>query len=269
MGQHMKESTVELTHGQTRYFRGGEGETVLLLHGVSFVPAALNWLPVAERLASSGFDVIVPDFVGWGPGGGLQQGYSFAYLVDFVREFQDAVGVTSSHVVGHSMGGWIASIFAYESPDRVNRLSLVASGGIATRQLAMMVDWQPPAPDEVSSELAFLAADGIDTAPYLEEAKARAASEASIAFYRNVKSHMSVPETRERYQTSRRLSRVKAPTLVLWGSKDDVNDVRLAEESHALLPNSSLVIVPDADHYLPQKNPDVVADELVRFFRAA
>lgn len=268
MGRHMQESTVNLTHGQTRYFRGGEGEAVLLLHGVSFVPAALNWLPVAERLASSGFDVIVPDFLGWGPGGGLQQEYSFAYLVDFVREFEDALEVTSSHVVGHSMGGWIASIFAYESPERVNRLGLVASGGLATRQLAMMVDWKPPAADDLESELTFLAEDGIDTADYLAEAKARSASEESIAFYRAVKSHMSIPETRERYQTSRRLSRVKSPTLVLWGSDDDVNDVELAGQTNALLRDSELVIIPGADHFLPQKNPQAVADELVRFFRS-
>ena len=111
------ERFVELSHGRTRYFDCGEGAPTILLHGVGYSAGGTSW-----------YRNIAPDFVGWGTGDRLEQGYSFAYLVDFVREFQDALGLASTHVVGHSMGGWIASLFAYESPNRVDRLALTASG---------------------------------------------------------------------------------------------------------------------------------------------
>jgi pimeloyl-ACP methyl ester carboxylesterase len=97
--------------------------------------------------------VLAPDFVGWGLGDRLDREYSFAYLVDFVREFQDALDLTRTHVVGHSMGGWIATLPAYESPQRIDRLVLVASGGAATRTLHSMTSFQPPTREQIETQL--------------------------------------------------------------------------------------------------------------------
>ena len=44
-------------------------------------------------------------------------------MTDFIREFQDALNIRSSHVIGATKGGWIAGLFAYESPNRVTSLS--------------------------------------------------------------------------------------------------------------------------------------------------
>src|SRR5487761_482472 len=141
------ERFVELSHGRTRYFDAGSESPTILLHGVGFSAGGTSWYRNIARL-SEGLRVIAVDFVGWGLGDRLEQGYSFAYLVDFVREFQDAIGLASSNIVGHSMGGWIASLFAYESPERVNKLVLSASGGAATRTIAQMTEFQPPSKDE-------------------------------------------------------------------------------------------------------------------------
>ena len=91
------------------------------------------------------------------PGGRAKAGwskeYSFAYLVDFLREFQDALGLEKTNLVGHSMGGWLASLFGYESPHRLNKLVLVASGGAMPRQLPSMVQFQPPSREQVLTGL--------------------------------------------------------------------------------------------------------------------
>src|SRR5665213_1382554 len=149
------EHFVELNHGRTRYFDCGDGAPTVLLHGVGFSAGGTSWYRNIAKL-SEGVRVIAPDFVGWGTGDRLEQGYSFAYLVDFVREFQDALGLESSNIVGHSMGGWIASLFAYESPERVDRLALTASGGIATRTLAQMTEFQPPTQEATFERIAAL-----------------------------------------------------------------------------------------------------------------
>ena len=113
-----EEKFVEMSHGTTRYVEAGDGYPTILVHGVSYTSGAHDWAlnigPLSAKLR-----VIAVDALGWGKGEGwLQQEYSFAYLVDFIREFQDALGLEKTNLVGHSMGGWLASLFGYESPHR-------------------------------------------------------------------------------------------------------------------------------------------------------
>src|SRR5919198_1539743 len=123
----ISEEYVELTLGKTRYLAAGAGHPVILLHGVDYTGGGDRWLRTMDAL-SRRLRVLAPDFPGWGYSDRLDREYSFAYLVDFVREFQDTLGIERAHLVGHSMGGWIASLLAYESPHRFDKLVLVASG---------------------------------------------------------------------------------------------------------------------------------------------
>jgi pimeloyl-ACP methyl ester carboxylesterase len=244
------ERHVTLSHGDTRYFECGTGPAVLLLHGVGYTAGGSNWL-FNLRALSAGRRVIAPDFAGFGTGGRLAQPYSFAYLVDFVREFQDALGLPSSDVVGHSMGGWVASLLAYESPDRVGRLVLVASGGTATRPLASMTRFTPPARAAHDEAVAQRLALPAEAAAPLAELEWRAASVPGAAeAYQRLLDHMTDPETRQRYSTVRRLPLVTAPTLVLWGKDDTVNDPAMGTTTASLLPDARLTLL-DCGHAVP------------------
>src|SRR5487761_693935 len=187
------ERFVELSHGRTRYFDVGEGPPTILLHVVGFCSGGTSWYRNIARLAD-GLRVLAPDFVGRGLGDRLEQGYSVAYLVDFVREFQDAIGLASSNIVGHSMGGWIASLFAYESPDRVERLVLTASGGVATRTLTQMTEFQPPTKEATFERIVAL--DKIteqEARDWTEYDWANMETPGALESYRKILAHMSVP----------------------------------------------------------------------------
>jgi len=252
---HVQEQWVELSHGKTRYFEAGSGPPVLLLHGAGFASAGDNWLLNIGPLAAH-FRVLAPDCVGWGAGDQLALGYSFAYLVDFVREFQDVLGIARSHVVGHSMGGWIASLLAYESPNRIEKLVLVASGGLATRPLARMVDWQPPTEQQFRTSLANLQRGGVDVEPLVRTRLTWASEPDRVARFREIMVHMTNPETRHRYNTGRRLPFVQNPTLVLWGRDDTTNPVDLGEATHRLIPGARLQIFENCGHGLPSEQAD-------------
>ena len=120
---------VQLSHGTTRYYESGAGEPVIFLHGSGIEQGADDFLPSFPILADR-FRVISPDLLGWPPSDTFGDIASFPYLVDFLREFQDGLGLRSSHIVGVSMGAWIAAIFAYESPQRVDKLVITGNPGL-------------------------------------------------------------------------------------------------------------------------------------------
>lgn len=260
------ERTVELSHGRTRYFEAGTGAPTILLHGVGYSAGGTTWYRNLEALAGH-LHVFAVDFVGWGTGDRLEQGYSFAYLVDFVREFQDALGLSSSHVVGHSMGGWVASLFAYESPERVDRLVLSGAGGAATRTISQMTEFQPPTKQETYERiLALTGMSERDASDWTEYEWANTQAPRALESYRAILAHMNNPETRNRYNTRRRLPLVRAETLVVWGEHDEVNSLELGETIARLTPKATLVVL-DSGHMVPHERPNEFNEALIDFLR--
>jgi pimeloyl-ACP methyl ester carboxylesterase len=246
----INERFATLSHGRTRYLESGEGPPVLLLHGAGFVPGADAWRVTIPALATR-YRVIAPDALGWGPGDQLDLDYSFGYMVDALRELQDALGLERTHVVGHSMGGWLASLLAYESPERVDSLVLVASGGLLTRPLASMENWQPPSAEAIGASLAGLAAGGVDVAPLQARWTALAADRSRTDGFRRIMVNMGVGATRSRYNTERRLPHIPNRTLVVWGSDDAVNPPELASRTAELIPDAHLVLLDGIGHGIP------------------
>jgi pimeloyl-ACP methyl ester carboxylesterase len=255
---------VELSHGPTRYYEAGSGPAVVLVHGAGFLSGAHTWLPVFPHLAEH-FHLYAIDCLGFGLTDGLEQGYSFAYLVDHIREFQDAIGLDHSHVIGHSMGGWLGTLLAYESPDRVDRYVNISGGGTATRPLTGMVNWTPPDDDAIRTAIARLTGTEVDLDELAAALIARAHDEASTGRFRRLMDHMTNPETRNRYNTQRRMPHITAPTLVLWGSNDQTNALEMGEKTHDLIPGSKLTVFDGAGHGLPQERPLEFSQEVIGF----
>jgi len=262
----MQERTVELSHGRTRYFEAGEGRPVILLHGVGFTSGGDGWFLNIGPLSERGLRVIAPDFVGWGTGDRLPIGYSFAYLVDFVREFQDALSLEKSHIVGHSMGGWIATVFAYESPERVDKLVLVAAGGVAPRTLHSMTHFEPPTREQLKAQLqARIKKEGVDFEALLDQQMKIAEQPSAVEAYRLILEHMNNGLTRQRYNTVRRLPHIKAKTLIVSGDGDTTNAPEMAEALHQGIVGSSLVMLRGCGHFVPTERPDEFNRALAEF----
>jgi pimeloyl-ACP methyl ester carboxylesterase len=259
------EKYVDMSHGRTRYFEAGTGYPTILLHGVGFTGGGDGWFLNIGPLSSK-LRVIAPDFVGWGLGDRLDLEYAFAELSDFVREFQDALGIEKSNIVGHSMGGWVASVFAYESPDRVNKLVLVAAGGAATRTLASMTQFKPPAREDIKKQLAArIHAPGVDLDKMADEQATRVNIPGSVEAYQRIMNRMNNPVIRQRYHTLRRLAHVRMPTLVIWGRQDETNALELGEQIHATILGSKMVVIENCGHFIPTDRPEEFNQALLEF----
>jgi pimeloyl-ACP methyl ester carboxylesterase len=105
------------------------GHTVVLLHGKNF-PASY-WEPTIRFLSARGYRVIAPDQIGFGKSSKpAHYQYSFQQLARNTNAVLDAVGAVRVSVVGHSMGGMLATRYALTYPERVEKLVLVNPIGL-------------------------------------------------------------------------------------------------------------------------------------------
>ncbi len=257
----IQERFLDLTHGRTRILEAGTGYPTLLVHGAGFLSSADNWLGVMRPLAEK-LHVISMDCLNWGKGDVFDQEFSFGYMVDHIREVIDALGFEKVNFVGHSMGGWLGTLFGYESPNRLNKLVLVAAGGTQARPLSTMVDWQPPSEEDIKKNAARALSEE-DRARAVQGYLEKRGKQDHVEGFAKVMKHMTNPDTRIRYNTMRRLKWIPVPTLVIWGSDDKTNDVSMAHEHADGIPNSKLIIYEGVGHNVPGEAPDrFVADVL-------
>ncbi|HEY8562201.1 MAG TPA: alpha/beta hydrolase [Pyrinomonadaceae bacterium] len=98
------------------------GETAILFHGKNF--NGFYWKDVIPMLTKRGYRVIVPDQLGWGKSDRPNLHYSFHQLADNNKKLLDSLNVKKAIVLGHSMGGMLATRFALMFPETVSRLIL-------------------------------------------------------------------------------------------------------------------------------------------------
>lgn len=98
------------------------GETIVLFHGKNF--NGFYWKDVIPKLTAQGFRVVVPDQIGWGKSTKPNIHYSFHLLAQNNKKLLDSLKIEKAIVVGHSMGGMLATRFALMFPETVSKLIL-------------------------------------------------------------------------------------------------------------------------------------------------
>src|SRR5947209_15402352 len=112
-----RRKSVQLGDHRIVYSEGGKGEPVLLLHG--FGASSDNWNRFASRLTKR-YRVIAPDLPGWGQSTRIDSAsYAYPHQLERLHHFVTQLGLKRFHVVGHSMGGFIASAYAARCPEQV------------------------------------------------------------------------------------------------------------------------------------------------------
>ncbi len=134
---------VEVEGQRVHYHEAGEGDrTLVFFHGSG--PGASGYSNFKGNFpffAERGFRVLVPDTVGYGHSSKPSDAkYTLQWMTDHARGFLDAVGADTFSVVGNSMGGAMAIRLALDLPDRVEKLVLMAPGGLEDRETYMAME---------------------------------------------------------------------------------------------------------------------------------
>ncbi|MCX2450426.1 alpha/beta hydrolase [Pedobacter sp. PLR] len=98
------------------------GRTVVLLHGKNF--GGYYWGSTIKALSDRGFRVVVPDQIGFGRSSKPFIHYSFQQLSRWTKQLLDTLGIQKANILGHSMGGMLATRFALMYPENTEKLLL-------------------------------------------------------------------------------------------------------------------------------------------------
>ena len=240
-------STITLCGASVVVKRAGTGAPMLMLHGSGGSP---RFLPGMQGLSRK-FDVIVPMAPGFGGSPAPAWLESIADLANFYLEFLDALDLRKVHLVGLSLGGWVAAELAVRNASRLASLTLMAAPGIAVPGIA-------PFDPSLHSEEQAVRNTYFD-AKLADEAIARVLGPGTETVRLANQRIVAKLTGEKRYhdpQLQRWLHRIRIPTLILWGENDLLFPPAYGEAWHKAIPGSRLVVLPRCGHLPIQEQPD-------------
>lgn len=252
----VEEKYVTLHDVRARYLEAGNGYPTICIHAVGFTNGAEAWLPAIRAGFANNLKVIAVDNIGWGKGDRPTFEYTLSYFADFIRELQDVLGYTKTNLVGHSIGGWISALLAYESPGRVNKLVLDSIAGLNLAPPAAVSNFEPPTQERVLQQVQNLYSDPKDQEEQGVFRWQNVNQPNAVEAYRQITKHLNDPAMRSRYHLGRRLSKIEVPTLVNWGSVgNDLQPPTMGEEIAKAIPGAKLNFIEGAGHMVPEEKP--------------
>lgn len=218
---------------RSHYLKTGGGPPVILLHGGA--SDCRDWLPTMETLAGR-FTLYAPDLPGFGESDRDEKGYYLGDFTDFLLGFIEALKIEKPALVGHSFGGRVCLDAALKDQDRISRLVLADSSGLAKISwlgnalfagfsgLRSMLGKRQPFPK-------FLAKEGED--------------------YNRVADNV--------------LRGLKVPTLIVWKRHDLYLPAAIGRRAAKLIPGAKLVVLPGFGHAPNKQDREAFNKLLVEF----
>ena len=250
------EEYVEIGGAKIQLLKGGTGRPLLFLHGAM---GGGIWLPFLERLAKR-FAVYAPAHPGFGRSEDPPWLDSVDDMVHYYLDFLDWLGRPKVHLVGLSLGGWIAAELATLCSHRIDRLVLVDSAGLRVEGVKVPDLFAMP-PEEVvqhvfaKPETATALYPADPTPEQMEVMLRQRATLARLAW----NPYLHNPKL------SRRLGRIRVPTLVVWGEEDKLFPLEIGRAWERAIPGARLTVLDDCAHVPPLDNPEAFVSTVTDF----
>jgi pimeloyl-ACP methyl ester carboxylesterase len=269
-------------HGHRVRYRTASSDpanpVLLLVHGIA--GSSQTWEEIIPALARD-YTVIAPDLLGHGESAKPRGDYSLGAYASGLRDLLAVLGHDRATVVGHSLGGGIAMIFAYQFPERTERMVLVDSGGLG-REVSIALRAASLPGSEYVLPLLFstpllraggaiagaLGKLGLQTGPDMEEVARGVASFADVhtrtAFVHTVRA--VIDPAGQRVSARDRLYLADGmPTLIIWGENDPIIPIEHGRAAAELIAGSRMETFPGAGHFPHRDDPMRFIDVLQDF----
>jgi len=254
----MREEEVLINNLKVNYKIAGEGPAILVLHG--WGGSSDSWIDVQDILANQGYNVIVPDFPGFGKSITPLEPWSLSDYTKWMIDFINYLKIERFYLVAHSFGGRIAIKFATQYPEKIKSLILCDSAGIK------------PKPGFKTRLIYWTARIG--NAIFTPKHLARFRDGAQNFFYiflrhkDYVKANSTMKETIKKVLEEdllTELSQIKVKTLIVWGDDDKLVPVRYAYIFKEKIENSEIKLLPEIGHSPHLEAPEKLAEIITDF----
>ena len=269
-------------HGHRVAYRcaGDSGPVVVLIHGIA--GNCSTWDDVGDRMAGH-LQIIAPDMLGHGETAKPRGDYSLGAFATGLRDLLELLGHERVTVVGHSLGGGVAMQFAYQFPERCERLVLVSSGGLGRQVTPFLRAATLPGAELILPLIAhekicasgalvgrllgrFGVKPGAATLEMAHGYASLARTDARAAFVHTARGVMD-PFGQRVDGTERLYLARDLPTMIIWGRKDTFVPVRHGERAHHKIVGSRLEVFERAGHFPHRDEPERFAEVLLDFVK--
>jgi pimeloyl-ACP methyl ester carboxylesterase len=265
-------SACDIAGHQIAYFRRGDGETILLVHGITTY--AFIWKRIVPLLEPH-YEVVGVDLLGCGASSkSMDQPYSIKNHAHLLKQFLEKLGIAKVHFVGHDVGGGIGQIFAVNYPEMLYDLTLINSVAYDFWPVQPIVAMRTP----IIRQLAMATLDmgalrlvirrGLyhkaNLTPELfelfwEPMKTKQGRKAFLHFAACLDNHHLLDISDELHQ-------LDLPVLIIRGDADPYLSRAIAQKLAENIPHSRLVIIPTASHFIQEDEPEMLANEITKFY---
>ncbi|WP_141732804.1 alpha/beta fold hydrolase [Oligoflexus tunisiensis] len=264
----LEEKRIKVGEFDIAYLEGGEGPTALLIHG--FGGDKEHWTRFARQLTDR-YHVIAIDLPGFGDSSRLD-GYSYApkEQAERIEQLRVAMRLEKMHLVGNSMGGMIAGVYAREHQDQVLSLTLIDSGGIRSPERSELSreleKGRNPLVVETREDMDKLLDFNFHSKPFIPSVvvdhiyeKSFPRREWNRRIFKEIENKNTVVEDA--------LPHIQVPILVLWGDKDRVINVSATETVKKVKPEAEIKILADCGHAPMIERVDETAEIFLEFLQ--
>jgi pimeloyl-ACP methyl ester carboxylesterase len=251
-----------IVHGHTvAYHEAGKGSVVILIHGLG-----ADWRHWSANLdaLSQNFRVIALDQIGYGQSDKPIMRYRVDIFSDYLHGFMQALKIPKASLVGNSLGGWVALDFTIRHPQMVEKLVLVDAAGL--RPTAAL-KW----PEGGRKPLSLLNTHWFFDlmAANKEWATTDLGPSAFERHVENGDSYTVASSVAEmitgREFEDKKLDKIKAPTLIVWGHDDMLIPLAMGEQFHKGIAGSQMIVMDGTGHIPMVGKPAEFNDAVGKF----
>jgi len=256
----MQEETIEVRGQKLRCLQTGSGPTLLYLHGFG----GLADSPLVQKLSES-HRVLATEHPGFGSSQIPDWMMGTGDLAFFYLDLLKALDLKEVHLVGHAVGGWIATELAIRSTTRLKSVALLAPAGVVVPKVSIADIFLANAEDMVRRQVHEPSAPAV--AAWIEAERAKPID--YVLQNRAALARIGWSPRLHNPQLHYWLHRIDIPTLVVWGENDHIVPFACHRPYLDQIPGAKLNALPQTGHALPVERAEKITESLNAFHKGA
>jgi pimeloyl-ACP methyl ester carboxylesterase len=250
----VEQREVTINSVKTVYLSAGTGDPIILLHGAG--AGAVTWYPSIGNIAK-GFQVIVPDIVGYGNSDKPNALDDRPYFSKWLKDFLNELNIPKAHIVGLSQGGAVALQFTIDNPETVDKLVLVDSAGLGAKvsfwPLVGLI-WMNTFPSSLANRF---------NSRYILHNPKRRDRNHSLCYVAVLKDDGGQKAFKQGRGSAvskiseKSLRQIENETLIIWGKEDKLFSMEYGEAAAKIIPNAKFHLIQNAGHLPMMDQPEL------------